>query len=143
MNDSNRTAQAPSGFVTPVTKWGNVAFVSGQLPRIDGELRFRGRVGEAVSLDDAQAAAALCAKACLAALDKALGGLEGVAQVLKLTGFVASAADFRAQGQVIDAASQALIEALGERGQHARSAVGVQQLPHGAPVEVELIVGLR
>jgi|SRR5476651_1938316 len=123
--------------------FGNFAFVSGQLPRKNGELRYRGRVGEAVDIDTAQAAATFCAKACLDALDKALGGHDRIAQILKLTGFVASTPEFTSQGSVIDGASRVLIEALGSRGHHACSAVGVQQLPHGAPVEVELIVGLR
>lgn len=142
MTPSNTPAQA-SHFVTPVTIFGNIAFVSGQLPRLNGEIQHVGRVGDNVDVAAAQQAAALCAHACLAALDKALGSRDRIAQVLKLTGFVASAPDFVRQGQVIDAASKVLMDALGPAGAHARSAIGVQQLPHGAAVEVELIVGLH
>ncbi|WP_250511709.1 RidA family protein [Caballeronia sp. GACF4] len=139
MNSSNA-----STLVTPVRLFGNLAFVSGQLPREAGELTYRGKVGEEIAMPDAEAAAALCAHACLAALERALGSREKIAAVLKLTGFVACSPDFTAQGKVIDAASRVLIDALGsEVGGHARSAIGVQQLPHGAPVEVELIVGLK
>lgn len=135
--------QTPSQFVTPVTVFGNLAFVSGQLPRCNGVLAYTGKVGADVSVEDGQEAAALCAQACLDALARALGGHERIAQIVKITGFVASSADFAGQGAVIDGASRVLIEALGERGKHARSAIGVQQLPHGAPVEVEMIAGLR
>ncbi|GAB5096281.1 RidA family protein [Caballeronia sp. HLA56] len=135
--------QTPSHLITPVTVFGNLAFVSGQLPREHGAIKYSGKVGADLSAEDAQEAAALCAKACLDALAHALCGHERIAQIVKITGFVASAADFTGQGAVIDGASRLLIETLGERGKHARSAIGVQQLPHGAAVEVEMIVGLK
>ncbi|TDV33860.1 enamine deaminase RidA (YjgF/YER057c/UK114 family) [Paraburkholderia caballeronis] len=138
--------QKPSQFVTPVTVFGNLAFVSGQLPRENGTMKYAGKVGADVSVDDAQKAAALCARACLDALAHALShgpsSHRRIAQIVKITGFVASAPDFTGQGKVIDGASRVLIDTLGERGNHARSAIGVQQLPHGASVEVEMIVGL-
>ena len=136
-------SKPPSQLLKPVVIFGNLAFVSGQLPRRDGALQYRGRVGEDISAEDAHAAAASCALACLDALAHALGGLDGIAQIIKITGFVASATTFTGQGAVIDGASGVLIDRLGERGKHARSAVGVQQLPHGAAVEVEMIVGLK
>ncbi|KQR77196.1 LysR family transcriptional regulator [Burkholderia sp. Leaf177] len=134
--------QAPNQLVTPVTIFGNLAFVSGQLPRQNGALKYTGRVGADVSAEDAQHAAALCAQACLDSLALALGGYERIVRILKITGFVASTPDFVGQGAVIDGASRVFIDVLGERGKHARSAIGVQQLPHGAAVEVEMIVGL-
>jgi enamine deaminase RidA (YjgF/YER057c/UK114 family) len=136
--------QAPSTLLAPVRVFGQLAFVSGQLPREQGELRYRGRVGDAVTVEQAESAAALSAKCCIAALERALGSRERIACIVKMTGFVACTADFTAQGKVIDAASRVLIDELGSAvGAHARSAIGVQQLPHGAPVEIELIVGLR
>jgi enamine deaminase RidA (YjgF/YER057c/UK114 family) len=142
MSASSNTQKA-STYVTSVTVFNSIAFVSGQLPRKDGEIKFFGKVGDEVDLLAAQEAAALCANACLLVLDNALGDRGRIAQVLKLTGFVASAPDFTKQGQVIDAASKVLVDALGAAGHHSRSAIGVQQLPHGATVEVELIVGLK
>jgi enamine deaminase RidA (YjgF/YER057c/UK114 family) len=141
----HRTAdqQTASQLLTPVMVFGNLAFVSGQLPRENDVLRYTGKVGAEVSIEDAREAAALCAKACLDALAHALSGHDRIAQIVKITGFVACAADFTGQGVVIDGASRVLIDMLGERGRHARSAIGVQQLPHGAAVEVEMIVGLK
>ncbi|WP_144108242.1 RidA family protein [Paraburkholderia sp. BCC1886] len=135
--------QTPSQLITPVTVFGDLAFVSGQLPREDGVLKYRGKVGGEISVEEAQHAAALSAKACLDALSLALSGLDRIAQIVKITGFVASEAEFTGQGAVIDGASRVLIDTLGERGKHARSAIGVQQLPHGAAVEIEMIVGLK
>ncbi|MDR5759260.1 RidA family protein [Caballeronia sp. LZ035] len=132
----------PSSLITPVTVFGSLAFVSGQLPRQNGAVMYSGKVGADLSVDEARRAAALCAEACLEALARALDGHARVAQIVKITGFVASAPDFTQQGAVIDGASRVLIDTLGERGRHARSAIGVQQLPHGAAVEVEMIVGL-
>jgi enamine deaminase RidA (YjgF/YER057c/UK114 family) len=136
------TPHTPSSLITPVTVFGTLAFVSGQLPRQNGAVMYTGKAGADLSVEDARAAAALCAQACLDALARALDGHDRIAQIVKITGFVASSPDFTQQGAVIDGASRVLIDALGERGRHARSAIGVQQLPHGAAVEVEMIVGL-
>lgn len=134
---------APSARVTPVVLHGNLAFVSGQLPRSGGVIQSRGKVGDAVDLATARAAAELCAAACLDVLAGAVG--EGnIVRVLKITGFVASAPGFTAQGAVIDGASDMLLARLGpEVGAHARSAIGVAELPHGASVEVEMIAAVR
>jgi enamine deaminase RidA (YjgF/YER057c/UK114 family) len=140
---SNTPANSASTYVTKVVIFRDIAFVSGQLPRENGSIKYFGKVGEAVDLEAARQAAALCAHACIQELDAALGDRGRIAQVLKLTGFVACAEDFTALGQVIDGASKVLVDVLGDVGQHARSAIGVQQLPHGATVEVELIVGLK
>jgi enamine deaminase RidA (YjgF/YER057c/UK114 family) len=140
---SGTPANAVSTYVTKVLVFGGMAYVSGQLPREKGAIKYFGKVGEHVELAAAQDAAALCAHACLEALDQALGGRERIAQIVKLTGFVACAPNFTALGQVIDGASKVFVDVLGAAGQHARSAIGVQQLPHGATVEVELVVGLK
>ncbi|MEV6133389.1 RidA family protein [Streptomyces violaceusniger] len=143
MATPNEMASTPSGYVTPVVVHQGVAYVSGQLPRKDGRIAYHGKVGADVDVESARAAARLCAQACLTTLDSELSGEGGrVLRILKITGFVASAPDFTAQGKVIDAASEVLIEALGDSGRHARSAVGVAQLPHGACVEIEVVAAL-
>jgi len=134
---------APGGLYTPVVIHGGIAWVSGQLPRLDGKLRFHGKVGLDLDLDQAREAARLCGMQCMAALTQALGGTDRILRALKLTGFVASAPGFTQQPLVIDAASAVLVELLGPAGQHARSAIGVPELPHGAPVEVELVAAVR
>lgn len=127
----------------PVVVWSDVAYVSGQLSRVDGEVRVTGRVGETVTLEQAREAARLCVLQALAVLAQALGSLDRIDRVLKVTGFVASARDFVEQPKVVDAASDLLVELFGESGRHARSAVGVAALPRNSPVEIELIVALR
>lgn len=110
-----------------------------QLPFVAGELPATGRVGEEVSVQDAQGYARTAALNALAAVD-ALVGIDAVTRVLKVVGFVASGPDFHAQPAVVNGASEMLGEIFGEAGRHARSAVGVAELPLDAPVEVELIV---
>ena len=130
---------APVAAYVPVTKAGDLIFVSGQLPVVNGKLTTMGRVGERVSLEDAQHAAKIAALNCLAALGT-VTDLDGDLQIVKVTGFVASGKDFYDQPKVINGASQFLLYVLGERGRHARAAVGVSALPLGAPVEIEMIV---
>ena len=132
----------PSSRVTPVVIHESIAYVSGQLPRENGVLTVKGKVGRDVSLEQAQAAARLCAAACLDHLVEAVGPSGRVIRVIKITGFVASGNGFVQQGAVVDAASEVLIERLGESGAHARSAIGVAELPHGAPVEVEMVAAV-
>lgn len=136
-------AAAPAFNYVPVTVWGNLAFVSGQLPKVDGEVRVRGKVPADVSLEAAQEAARTCILQALACLRQELGSLDRVERILKVTGFVASAPGFSGQPAVIDAASDLLTAVFGDPGRHARSAVGVFELPRNSPVEVELIVGIR
>jgi len=130
---------APGGVYRPVVVHGGIAYVSGQLPRQEGEVRIAGMVGREVDLQTARFAARLCAMQCLAALVKELGSLERVVRLVRVTGYVASKPDFFQQPAVIDGASEYFMEALGSRGEHARSAIGVAALPRGAAVEVELI----
>ena len=120
-----------------------VAWVSGQIPRAGGQVMMTGKVGAEVDVEAARKAAQACVLQALAQLESALGSLDKVTRVLKVTGFVASAAGFIQQPQVIDAASQLLVQAFGEAGRHARSAVGVAELPRGVPVEIELVVAVR
>ena len=133
----------PAFEYVAVASHGDVAYVSGQLPWLDAEHVISGKVGGDCSLEKAQEAARLCTLFALAALDQQLGNLDAIERILKVTGFVASAAGFSAQPKVIDAASKLLGEIFGEKGRHARSAVGVAELPRGAAVEIEFIVALR
>ncbi len=133
-------AIAPAFEYVPVVVHAGVAWVSGQIPRAGTEILMTGKVGADVDLEAARAAARTCVLQGLAQLELALGSLDRVVRVLKVTGFVASASGFVQQPQVIDAASQLLVQAFGEAGRHARSAVGVAELPRGVPVEIELVV---
>jgi enamine deaminase RidA (YjgF/YER057c/UK114 family) len=135
-------AATPAFQYVPVTMHERLAFVSGQLPR-RGESLVTGKVGVDVDLEQAREAARLCILQALACLNQALGTLDRVEKILKVTGFVASGPGFNQQPKVIDAASELLVELFGEAGRHARSAIGVAELPRNAAVEIELIVGLR
>ncbi len=133
---------APAGAYIPAIRSGSHVYTSGQLPFVNGELSATGKVGAEVSLEDAKEAAKLCALNALAAVD-ALVGLDNVVRIVKVVGFVASAPGFNDQPLVINGASEFLSEVFGEAGVHARSAVGVFELPKNTPVEVELIAEVR
>ena len=120
-----------------------IARTSGQLPRIDGELTCVGVVGDTVTVDDARAAAAVCALNALAVLRAELGSLDRIERILSVTGYVASAPGFAEQPTVVDGASEVLVDVFGERGRHTRSAVGVAALPRGGAVEIELTAAVR
>ena len=136
-------AAAPAANYVPFTVRGRQVYVSGQLPMRDGQVAHTGRLGDGVSIEDGQAAAALCALNLLAQAKNACGGdLAKLARCLKLGGFVASTTDFTDHPQVINGASNLIAEAMGEAGQHARFAVGVAGLPFGASVEVDAIFEL-
>lgn len=130
---------APAGAYVPAVRSGNHVYTAGQLPLVEGALPVTGKVGDQVSTDQARELAARCVLNALAAIDS-LVGLAGVVKVVKVTGFVASAPGFTAQPAVLNGASELLGAVFGEAGQHARSAVGVAELPLGSPVEVEVIV---
>jgi enamine deaminase RidA (YjgF/YER057c/UK114 family) len=130
---------APLGVYVPALRSGPHVYVSGQLPLVDGKLPVTGKVGAEVSEAEARELAARCALNALAAID-ALVGLNTVVQVVKVTGFVASAPGFTGQPAVLNGASDLLGDVFGEAGRHVRSAVGVAELPLGAPVEVEVVV---
>jgi enamine deaminase RidA (YjgF/YER057c/UK114 family) len=122
----------------PAVQTGNHVYVSGQLPVVDGSLLATGKVGAEVDPEEARALARRCALNALAAVDS-LVGLNRVVRVVKVVGFVASAPGFTGQPGVINGASELFGEVFGPAGKHARSAVGVGELPLGAPVEVEAI----
>ncbi|SCL14895.1 RidA family protein [Micromonospora inyonensis] len=129
----------PVASYVPAVQSGRTVYVSGQLPMAEGKLLATGKVGAGVSPEQAKDLAQRCALNALAAIE-ALVGLENVVKVVKLTGFVASAPGFTGQPGVINGASDLLGTVFGEAGRHARSAVGVSELPLDAPVEVDLIV---
>ena len=129
----------PLADYVPAVQSGRHVYVSGQLPMVDGTLVATGKVGAEVTAEQAKELAKRCALNALAAID-ALVGLDRVTRVVKLTGFVAAAPGFTAVPAVINGASELMGAVFGEAGRHARSAVGVAELPLGAPVEVEFIV---
>jgi enamine deaminase RidA (YjgF/YER057c/UK114 family) len=133
----------PVAAYVPALRTGPYVYVSGQLPVVDGKLAAVGKVGDEVSAEDAAGMARTCALNALAAAASVAGGLEAIRRIVKVTGFVASAPGFGGQPQVINGASELFIEVFGEEGKHARSAVGVAELPLNAPVEVELIAEVR
>ena len=136
------TVATPAGAYIPARRSGSLVFTAGQLPFVDGKLPAAGKVGAEVTPEEAYGFARTCALNALAAID-GLVGLDAVAGVVKVVGFVASAPGFTGQPGVVNGASELLGEVFGEAGRHARSAVGVAELPMGAPVEVELVVELR
>ena len=133
---------APLAAYIPAVRTGNLVYTSGQLPLESGELIHAGKVGSEVSPEQAKTAARTCALNALAAIE-ALVGIDAVSRVVKLVGFVSSAPGFTGQPGVVNGASEVLGEIFGDAGAHARSAVGVAELPLNAPVEVELIVEVR
>ncbi|RVW00261.1 RidA family protein [Rhodococcus xishaensis] len=133
---------APVAAYVPAVRTGSHVHTSGQLPFVAGTLSITGKLGAGVSETDGKAAARTCALNALAAVD-ALVGLDSIVRIVKVVGFVASAEGFTGQPGVINGASEFLGEVFGDAGIHARSAVGVAELPLGSPVEVELIAEVR
>ncbi|WP_330183869.1 RidA family protein [Nocardia sp. NBC_01503] len=133
---------APVASYIPAIRTGNLVYTSGQLPFVDGQLSATGKVGAEVSTEQAATAAQLCALNALAAVHD-LVGLDNVVRIVKVVGFVASAPGYSDQPVVINGASNFLGEVFGDAGVHARSAVGVSELPKNTPVEVELIAEVR
>jgi enamine deaminase RidA (YjgF/YER057c/UK114 family) len=129
----------PLGSYVPAVRSGNLVHTSGQLPVRDGKLLQSGKVGADVTPEQGNELARVSALNALAAID-AVAGIDSVIKVVKVVGFVASAAGFNAQPSVVNGASDLLTEVFGDAGLHARSAVGVAELPLNAPVEVELVV---
>ncbi|MFI6941275.1 RidA family protein [Streptomyces sp. NPDC050418] len=134
---------APLAAYQPAVRSGNYVYTAGQLPMVEGSLPTTGKVGAEVTPEEAKELARTCALNALAAVKSIAGDLDRVARIVKVTGFVASATDFTGQPAVLNGASEFLGEVFGEKGVHARSAVGVAVLPLDAPVEIEFIVELE
>lgn len=130
---------APVAAYLPAVRSGSLVYTSGQLPTVGGQLPATGHVGAEVTAEEAAGLARTCALNALAAVHD-LVGIDSVVRVVKLVGFVASAAGFTGQPAVVNGASELLGQLFGDAGRHARSAVGVAELPLNAPVEIELIV---
>ena len=131
-------APTPAANYLPFTRTGNLVFVSGQVPFVDGKLTVTGTVGKDASIEDAQGQAKVCAINLLAQLKVACDGeLDRVVQVVKLGAFVASADDFNSQPVVVNAASDLMVAAFGDAGRHARFAVGSSALPLNCLVEID------
>jgi enamine deaminase RidA (YjgF/YER057c/UK114 family) len=131
---------APVGSYVPVVITRSLAFIAGQIPSEAGQIKFKGKVGGDLSIHAGQQAARLCTVNALAQLKSALGSLDRVKRVVKVTGFVNCHPVFADHAEVINGASDLLMEVFGENGKHARSAVGVISLPLDSAVELEFIV---
>lgn len=134
------TPPAPAGSYVPVVVSGKLAFVAGQIPMEAGQVKFKGKVGKDLPVEEGQKAARLCTVNALAQLRAALGSLDRIERVVKVTGFVNCAPDFVEQPRVVNGSSDLLVQIFGEKGRHARAAVGVSSLPMDSAVEVEFIV---
>jgi len=133
----------PLAAYVPAVRSGSHVYTSGQLPMADGQLLAAGKVGADVGVAEASALARACALNALAAVVSVTGGLSAVLRIVKVTGFVASEPGFTEQAQVVNGASELLLEVFGDAGRHARSAVGTAVLPRNSPVEIELIAEVR
>ncbi|TEB05753.1 Endoribonuclease L-PSP [Pelotomaculum schinkii] len=133
----------PVAAYVPAVMVGKYIYTSGQLPLVDGKLAYKGKMGCELTEDQGYTAAKICAVNCLSAVREMTGSLDHVERIVKVTGFVNSAAGFVNQPKVINGASELLGEIFGEAGRHARSAVGVSELPLGAAVEVEIVVKIK
>lgn len=129
---------AAAGLYKPVNQSGNLLFISGQGSMV-GEKKYTGRLGVDLNVEEGAEAARVCAINTLSALEAYLGDLNKVKRCVKILGFVAGADDFHDQAKVINGASQVFMDAFGEEGRHARSAIGTNALPLGLTVEVESI----
>ena len=136
------SAPAAIAAYVPVRVVGRLAYVSGQVPLVDGEPLHPGKVGDTVTIEQGAEAARRCALQALAALRAALGSLDLVTGIVQVTAFVASGTAFTDQPKVANGASELLVEVFGEAGRHSRVAVGVAELPLGVPVELAVIVEL-
>jgi enamine deaminase RidA (YjgF/YER057c/UK114 family) len=134
------TPTPPMGAYLKAVRSGNLLFLSGHGPQKDGMIQYRGKVGKDLALEEGCAAARLVALNCLSTIRAELGSLNRLHRVVKVLGFVNSAPGFTDHPKVINGASELLIEVFGENGRHARSAVGMAELPGNIAVEIEMIV---
>ena len=133
----------PVAAYVPAVRSGNLVFTAGQGPTVDGKPMFTGKLGRELTEEQGYKAAQICVVNCLACVKSLIGDLDKVEQVVKLLGFVASVDGFTRQPWVMNGASELLIKLYGDRGKHARSAIGTNQLPLDIPVEVEIVVRVR
>jgi len=130
----------PRFAFAPGVRVGDLLFLSGQTPEVDGKMQFAGVVGDTIDIETGRRAARLAALNCLSEAEAVLGSLDKIDRIVRLIGYVRSAPGFGEQPLVMNGASELLVEIFGERGKHARAALGTSELPFGAPVEIEMIV---
>ncbi|MEI3607783.1 RidA family protein [Pseudogracilibacillus sp. SE30717A] len=133
----------PKFSYTPATQVGNVVYTSGQDCRVKGELILEGKLGRELTVDQGKEAARQCAINCISVLKWHLGDLDKVKKIVKVLGFVQSDDEFKEQPYVMNGASDLFLEVFGDKGKHARSAIGTNELPFNTPVEVEIIVEIE
>jgi len=144
LNIDIENASAPAGSYIPYVISNNLVFISGQLPFINGELTIKGKIGDNVSVEEGIQMAEACAMALLSQLKEACNGdLNKVKRVVKLGGFVASTPDFTDQPKIINGASDLLVSIFGDKGRHARFAVGSNSLPFNISVEIDAIIKIK
>ncbi len=136
-------APKPLAAYVPAVKINDLVFTAGQVPIKDGKLMYEGKVPTDITPEEAQKAAEICAINCLSAVKSVIGNLDKIEKIVKLTVFVASAEGFVSQPQVANGASELMVKIFGEAGKHARSAVGVGELPLNSPVEIEMIAKIK
>ncbi len=127
----------------PAVKEGNLVFTAGQIPFSNGEVKYAGKVGKDLTLEDGYEGAKVCVLNCLSVIKNEIGDLDKIKRIIKVNGFVNSSSDFTQQHLVINGASELLQKVFGDSGKHARFAIGVNTLPLNAAVEVEMIVALK
>lgn len=136
-------APKPLAAYVPCVQSGNLVFTAGQLPIVNGGLKYSGQVGKDISEEDGKNAAEISLLNCLSAIKGITGDLDKIKRIVKLTAFIASPIDFYKQPAVANGASELLLKIFGDDGKHARSAVGVPSLPLNAAVEIEMIAELK
>jgi len=136
-------APKPLAAYIPTTIVGNLIFTAGQLPIVDGKLILEGKLGNDISTEIGAKAAEICAMNCLSVIKSAIKDLDKIRRIVKITVFVNSAEGYTKQPQVADGASELLVNIFGVAGKHVRSAVGVNELPNNAPVEIEMIAEIK
>ncbi|MBD8071181.1 RidA family protein [Bacillus sp. PS06] len=127
----------------PVMIHQGIAYISGQVPRVNGVIPYPGKVGQDVTIEQARELAEICVLKGLSCLKAEIGSLDEVIQVLKVTGYVQSAPGFTEQPKIIDVVSELLEKIFGEKGRHARTAVGASELPNNTPIEVDFIIAVK
>jgi enamine deaminase RidA (YjgF/YER057c/UK114 family) len=133
----------PVAAYIPAVKVDRLVFTAGQIPSVKGELKYKGKLGKDIMIDEGRKAAEVCALNCLAAIKRVIKNLDEIEQIVKLTVFVNSSENFTNQPQVANGASELLEKLFGEKGKHVRSAVGVNELPLDASVEIEMVVKIK
>jgi enamine deaminase RidA (YjgF/YER057c/UK114 family) len=133
----------PVGNYLPAVRVGTLLFLSGHGPRLDGKLKFTGKVGKDLTVEEGYEAAKLVMLNCLGSIKRMVGSLDRVERIVKVLGFINAPEGFRETPKVLNGASDLLVQLYGEHGRHARSAIGVSSLPNNMAVEVEMIVQLK